>query len=62
MDRMTGAPAAATLALLAAGKMVCGSGVQTIETAVTPHAFLARLALFSIDNAGATLWSRSTWR
>lgn len=53
MGPMTGVPAAVTLAMLAAGKVECGPGVHTIETAVTPDAFFARLAHFLIDADGA---------
>lgn len=51
---MTGIPAAVTIAMLASREVECGPGVHTMETAVTPDAFFARLAPFLVGPDGAS--------
>lgn len=44
--RLTGVPAAVAVSMLATGDVACGSGVHTIETALTPDRFFSKLAPF----------------
>lgn len=54
MGPMTGVPAAVVLAMLAAGETIAGPGVHTIDTAVPPDIFFARLAPFLFDASGTS--------